>query len=258
MEKYEQLAAPIIAQIRAEESIAFLDDGNRVFLSRFIAIQMLRTKQQREVIQGLDESLRRLLTEKSEKMGIKWSREPLPIDEVKALSVRRLVHAEALAPHIFSKSWILFGAEKPGSFFSSDNPVVLQNSSSSSSFGPDLGVASPGVEIYLPLSGSVTLALHCPTNLEKIQKIAAMRNDPSRLGLLDRLSEDYELAARTIDAFNAGSIAQIPAPVVNNLNGLQIEFSTRFLFSPTGAFPRVKGILIRDPHLRRGIKLELK
>ena len=58
-----------------------------------------------------------------------------------------------------NKVWTLCESDK--SFFISDNPVVLHNSINKNEFVGTLGLDSYGIEIYLPLSASLTLCIFC-------------------------------------------------------------------------------------------------
>src|SRR5699024_1203978 len=59
---------------------------------------------------------------------------------------------------LLEKSWILFETTKENPFFISDNPVTLYNSINKD-VRSNLGIALEGIEIYIPLSSTITLGL---------------------------------------------------------------------------------------------------
>jgi hypothetical protein len=101
---------------------------------------------------------------------------------------------------IMNKVWML--SESNESFYISDNPVVLQNSTNRSEIIGTLGLESYGIEIYLPLSHSLTLCMFCEKLFE---------------------SSGYNL--KCIDNL------MCPPESIENLNFLQVASSQRFVFS---------------------------
>lgn len=70
--------------------------------------------------------------------------------------------------HFQNKDLLLFEASEGQEFILGDNPVAMQNSRD---FGPygSIGLAVPGIEIYLPISGRYTLGYWCPTHLANMR-----------------------------------------------------------------------------------------
>jgi Protein of unknown function (DUF4238) len=58
---------------------------------------------------------------------------------------------------------MLLRARAPESLYISDNPITLFNSKDFG-FRGNLGLACFGIEIYLPLSSHLTLAIFCPSH----------------------------------------------------------------------------------------------
>ncbi len=252
----ETAASDLTAKIRSQQSIGFLSDDDRVVLSDFLAVQMLRTRQQREIIRDVDESLRREMERRGFGPDDIPGFKPLTDQEVKLMSMRMLLKPEIFADHLITKSWILFSSRQPGAFFCSDNPVAMQNTEKSTLLGGNLGFAVPGIEIYFPLSPKLVLALYCPSHETKIREIQQMRNQiVEHFGIAPQLEYD-DLAERLSEGLDSGDVVEVPEPVVTNFNSLQVIFSTRFLFSRTKDFPGVSEMLSEHPELRKGLRIK--
>ena len=108
-----------------------------------------------------------------------------------------------------NKVWML--NESNSSFLISDNPVTLQNTTDKSEIRGTLGLDSYGIEIYLPLSPSLSLCLFC-----------------------EKLFEN--------SGYNKKYIPNLICEPENveNINSLQIAYSERFIFSHKNEFESVK------------------
>ena len=108
-----------------------------------------------------------------------------------------------------NKIWVLY--ESNNSFLISDNPVTLQNVINTNKHRGTLGIDSPGIEIYLPLSPSLTICMFCEKFFEQsgyfIKQIPNEISEPEK---------------------------------VDNLNFLQIANSNRFIFSHKNDFEFVE------------------
>jgi hypothetical protein len=107
---------------------------------------------------------------------------------------------------ILDKTWIL--AESNDEFYLSDNPVVFQNIAHRRKNRGNLGINSLGVEIYLPLSSSVVLGLFCNKTVPDTKP----------------------------------NIKCLPGNI-ENLNWLQVIYSTKFVFSKTNNFELINKMI---------------
>ncbi|MBI5114870.1 DUF4238 domain-containing protein [Candidatus Poribacteria bacterium] len=76
--------------------------------------------------------------------------------------------AKEFVPDFLGKERVLFETTRKHPFFISDNPIVLQNEMNQGPYS-GLGVAAPGIEIYLPISSTLCLGLFCPSVAEEFQ-----------------------------------------------------------------------------------------
>lgn len=107
-------------------------------------------------------------------------------DEVKYFVLRFLMQDLGnFADHVMSKHWVLMDTTPSMPFWIGDNPVAMHNHQD---FGPygNIGLALPGIEIYLPIHRKWTLCLWCPTLLDRMK--SQQREAQSRLGQLKAYS----------------------------------------------------------------------
>ena len=79
------------------------------------------------------------------------------------MSLQFLGNFKEIVPYILDKSWLLFKTPIIRPFYISDNPVVMQNKQYHNSPG-SLGIAVPGIEVYLPISKTLVLGLYSKTH----------------------------------------------------------------------------------------------
>ncbi len=208
LQKIEDSAAPVIAKIIDSKNIQNLDEEEREIISLFVILQILRTKGQQILIKGMLDSFSEEIKSKTGVNIEKMDSKKMWFSLLEELSLFYNI--------INNKVWHL--AECNESFYTSDNPVTLQNTTDKSDIRGTLGLDSFGIEIYFPLSPSLTLCFFC----EKVFK-----------------KSGYE--GRYIDN-------TISRPEnIENLNSLQVAFSERFIFSHKNDFDFAQKILKNTP-----------
>lgn len=186
---------------------------NKLDLALFVAIQYLRTKETRERITGVansaaDETVKHLL--KIEDHGIKLTEE----GEM-AMHLDILKDFPSFAATIAQMKFVLMKNVTKIPFWTSDNPVALQNEYDQAPFG-NLGITSKGIEMWTPIN----------------PKLALVTCDPTMFGIFPDVVE-----------VNDDQI------IIRN-NWLQIISSTRFLMSDTEDFHMAHEMLESDKELR--------
>ena len=201
LQQAEDISAPIIEKVINTKDIEGLTQEERRTLSFFITLQNLRTKGQ--LLQT--EILMNTLSEQLEdKVNIK-----IPKTDHKKIWFSMLEQSANFYEILLNKVWML--SESNNEFLISDNPVTLQNTTDRSEIRGTLGLDSYGIEIYLPISPSLTLCLFC----EKLF---------SNSGYSKKYIPNLKCKSENIE----------------NLNSLQIAYSERFIFSHINKFELVK------------------
>tara|TARA_R110002049_G_scaffold133887_1_gene293269 strand:+ start:65 stop:979 length:915 start_codon:yes stop_codon:yes gene_type:complete len=232
---FENAALEALNAVVENNSLAVLSDADRVNVAYFLAIQTLRTRAQREMLAQMDQGMRDTLPFK----GV--APEDLPDDfyrngeQLKADSVLHLPMAEEFVPHFLAKDWCLNAPPAGATFFVSDHPVVRRNIHPPPSFMGNNGIASEGIQIYLPLSADLILCMLCPTLITPFREQQKELTEPIPI----------------LTAIDTGRAFVIPAECVTYCNSLQVAYSERFVFSCNDDFSLAKGMLSTNPELRK-------
>ncbi|MBU1699833.1 MAG: DUF4238 domain-containing protein [Candidatus Eisenbacteria bacterium] len=258
-ENLESGASEVIDHITLENSLASLSDEERILFSKFLALQLVRTRQWRNMWEQAREDLLVAIR----KMGFK----PEQIEGYKEQSNEdpKLAHMRSIhksfeyTPYFLNKFWVLFTAPEKRPFWISDNPLTLQNMHDFGYFG-NLGLAVKGIEIYFPISKCHTLGLLCPSHLEMFKK--------TYKDYISLSNASPQMAAEAVD--KPLLLEQIRAAVedrraipynfenVINHNSLQVMFSTRFIFSSNNDFSLAEEMINAHPEYREGPKMEVR
>jgi len=254
----ETEASKILRTIVITKALARLSNENKWKLSEFVAVQLARVNRIRQSISEmnrlLEEKLRHLGADPTQVKGF----DHLSDEDIKAVSLDILVHYHNYVPHIFEKTWVLFETSKSNPFYTSDNPVTLQNMYD---FSPrsNLGLAVKGIEIYLPISSALTLGMFCPSykdNLHAIYQNNALlrsRGIPEIVPPKGTKAQIDEL----MKGIETGAVVSTVKENVVNLNSLQIAYSSRFIYASTDDFDLVRDMIKEDPRLKKGMHLKV-
>ncbi len=236
-------------KIIKRETIRGLTPEDCGWLSLFVAIQNLRTKNARCVLKQMDEDVsQRIRDMGGNPSTVKNYSELKGEEELKVSSMLNLSIARELVPHILNKKWILFRSDRE--FWISDNPVVLQNTTNISELRGTLGFAVEGIEIYLPICPSLVLGFYCRKTFEVLEryyiKNQEMLDDCGRFQL-----RNYVVKIRRripLDCISEN---------VTNLNSLQVAFSERFVYSSTDNFKLASEMIANNDKISKGPRMEL-
>lgn len=273
LEKLETRAAPAIAKILSERSVARLTTDDRFWLGYFVAVQRFRVPQHRFAREEFGAEVVRwairigLAPEEAQSMAISEL-------DAKADTFADLIEtAHRMVPLYTSKAWFLFEAPRDYPYWISDNPVVLANESQTTI--PQLGrvgLAVPGIEIYLPLSKHITLALWCSTLVDQIRRATdgvdaarKLRSVVSTQRVADftqfnHLDETGVLARaqRLRQAVESGGVQSQPENQARHLRELQSFYAYRYVYASENDFGIVEDVMARNPDTPRGPVLKAR
>lgn len=235
----EDAAAPILRVVIKEQSLAHLTEQHFVVIARFVAAQVMRTPHLIAQSDRMAEQIRQRLRERGDDPDLVPQLQPLTPEEKRRLSASFVQDSAAFVPLLLDKLWMLARTDAASGFYISDNPVTLHNSRR---FGPlgNLGLAVPGIEIYLPLSADLCLGMYCRTLFVDLPGA-----EDGRIGRLRRA------------AANGGRAVPLRPEHLIFSNSLQVGFASRFLFSRTDDFGLVREMLANYPNVRQGWGSEL-
>jgi hypothetical protein len=197
MSQLEGDANSAISKIIMTENYSDLSDKHKAAIYSFVALQYLRTQEARSRI---TEVVKNVINEIAKHMGVTDWEVKVTDDGKTSMHLDIMKYFAPIAAVIGHMGIIIFVNDTKVPFWTSDNPVVLSNELEQFPWG-NLGIASKGIEVHLPLTPRLEICFYDPTTY---------------YDLPEKASVDEE-----------GVIRQ---------NYLQTINSTRFLFSNTNEF----------------------
>ena len=202
-------------------SIEVLSAKNMNYISLFLAIQVMRSKEFRESITELYERLPMLLMKKFAKTQEEKDYAKSLELKIKNENHKKVYHAQVLtdpeyAVHLAetfrAKIWMIGYNRTNMPFYTSDNPVVKFGHNGYSGFN------SQGIEIFFPITTRLVLILKDP---------------------------DYFY----FEIDNHNHFVELDDVDVAFINSLQVQQSYRYVFDKSGDFKLAIGLMERNPKL---------
>lgn len=250
--------AGILKLVIKNENLSALKDEDRKILSHFFALQFVRTKQHRLMLQDITTKLADKIREwggdPNDMEGYKEATE----EDGKAQSIQSIYRSSDYAPHFYNKCWVLLKTNNSQPFYISDNPIALQNTTDHGPYG-SIGLAVKGIEIYFPITKTLSLGMYCPSIEEEIRKTYEQYKYLSRINpLLVAMSIEDPLGIESIMAgIETGRPISSKNEIVINHNSLQVKYSSRFVFSSKNDFSLAIEMIRSHPDLKEGPKMQI-
>jgi hypothetical protein len=255
--RLETSASRIVEKLLKDRNVKLLNENERVVLSLFLAVQFLRTKEHRLIVEYLGKQISQVLgnMDASDQGKNKLTGRSGSVSAEKFISLKSLAQAREFLPHFLNKAWVLLETTHRNPFFISDNPIGLHNDIDHRPYG-NIGLAVRGIQIYLPISSTLCLNLLCPTIAEEF--IKAHENfkyfDQIAPGLANSTMKNPTYAR----AFCHGIVNGVPIMVVEDnvtmINSLQVTFSSRFVYCESDSFELVERMIKDNQKYREGLK----
>jgi hypothetical protein len=239
----------VIDAVLAADRIDVISVEQKQALAAFLAVQLTRTKTFREEWKSFPRMLREHLQRNGDVVAPGSQAEELlreaPDNDTKEQTARIVFQApKTYSKYFLDKVWLLVATSMDHPFWTSDNPLTRQNLVERPHRG-NLGLMSPGIEIYLPLSPTRALAMMCPGLVELVHdgaKTLRTNSDASSVDPVVVMSDALR---------NGALIPYIPANV-QNFNSLQVFWSERYVFSSGNEFDLAESMLHDEPNLKHG------
>lgn len=229
-------SARLVAEIVSRRSLAWMTADDRIALADLFATQMLRTHFSRTGPKHLAGQLREI----TRQIGYDPDADPhmaMPSDAAVRLgAVKAFLDRNGHTVALLGLHPALYAADGEHRFIISDHPVSRINVFP---YG-DVGLTSPGVVVMLPVSPGLTLALHCPTIVQRYELAASVDLEPERNARM----------MRHRDGLRSGEPIAIEGDMVRTLNGLQVSQSAGYLYADTDAFDFAREMLRAHDNLR--------
>ena len=245
MTRMETFVVGAIKSILHKQSLSHLSIEDRVAISLFAAVQMLRVRGNRHRIQSINGAIRRALTDRRIDPAV-FAPE-MSNDDAKRASINSIQDALEYAEHFYEKAWILHQAPHCSPLYTSDNPITLHNMQKDFGRG-NLGLTSPGIEIYLPLSKHFSICFFCLSSYQRI--LDAMHLAESMRKGDGTCPVDMSEVQLIVDAVTKGTPLALLPDNVTHQNSLQVKYSSRFVYSSSDDFALVQSMLASHPELK--------
>lgn len=271
----EGRTAAAFEKLLGAPNLTALSDKDRAWISIFVASQFVRGRHFRESMKQIDEDMKQLIRNMGHDPNDVEGWAPFEDEnDIKAFaSLFILRSSKEYSAVIASKAWVLMETDPAEPFWIGDNPVAMHNDED---FGPygNIGLAVPSIQIYLPLSPTLTLAMWCPTMVQKIldeieegQKIINTAK-MQRLMMpnvnrheIDTSIKQLEMKLRYSMLFKNGietgeAVRCVPDNVIF-MNSLQSAWAYRFVMSNKRDFKLAARQIREFPQLRKGRPLKV-
>jgi hypothetical protein len=267
----EDRAAPVIAKIVQQRSLAFLDQMNEAILHTFVVLQLLRSKRRRLDQATMNEEIRKRWPE----ADLNPLKENMADGEFEKFSTLNMAFSNLpeMTSNLVSKHSYLMIKSCPGELYISDNPMVMHNSKQYGPYG-NIGLAVPRIEIYYPLSHELVLAYMCPLTMKETEekhrasdsKVNSLFSrkflSPRGLSMADRSKiEGYRAEIQRAKNYYAMIKNERMVPINPEnllfLNSLQVSSSFRYLACRTHDFAFALKALSERPHWKEGVGIQV-
>lgn len=240
----ETPAALALSRLAETERVADLTPAQREVIARFIAVQELRTRDFHSHLRQTEAVAAAAMHRAG---ALPEDYRPPTDDDVRRVQCEVLERlAEEAIPALLRQVWCLLKTTPEAPFVLGDAPVARQNViRRNGDLEGGLGLGDRGVEVYLPISPTLTLQLHCP------EAVAWLRRQRFRWMVAAR---GRALPARDpIPAFDGLRPDPVTPENVGNVNWKQVQHAHRYIYSAQPGFAGVRAIIARDENLRAGL-----
>jgi hypothetical protein len=259
--KIENKVAPYIKKIIKEKNVSILQDKERIELSIFLSIQMVRVPSFSNRANDLSQQIKNI--------AIKQGAPESYFEENKIMSedkniesifrANQIMTAHEQAKYFIEKDWFLIETDIENPFFIGDNPVCLHNDEKYGVYG-NIGLAVKGIQIYFPLTPTLALAIYCPSHYNKFSDSAKYFEKICKkdLRILKFFGDKYTKTKKIIDVIKTGTVLKPEPENVIFFNSLQIQFAERFIYANSNNFELVEKIIAENDNLKKGIRFRLQ
>jgi len=216
--EYESVAGEIVRKILEHKSLKRMTRKEKIIISKFIALQILRVPAMRNSFAAFTD----VIDKKFNYFESTGMSKPTDVEEKITHCNFILQSVNTFFPFIYNKDWLLCESTNE-EYIIGDNPVVLNNTFNSAR--GNLGLASNGVEIYMPISPKYCLLLVCSSVRKSIS--AKLSNPPANVEIqphIERLNQFVSTLKRS------ETVKSLQDNVIF-ANSLQVVFAERFLYS---------------------------
>nr|WP_129954459.1 DUF4238 domain-containing protein [Rahnella sp. RFA10(1/100)] len=249
---YEGRGASVIQRLISTKNIQGLSEEEKFNLAQFVTVQHLRSRgeyeNQKHIAQGLYNALKsRGIT--SGEFEDYFSEERFE-QNTKGNFLGQIANCDFEVAVLIDKEWLLFETTADKPFYISDNPVTLYNENKFSDRS-NTGIALKGIQIYIPLSSTLMLAMVCPSLNDVLseERKFIYKCIVNNIGGKDlKIFERLDFLKCLLDK----RLVNIEEWRLTHLNNLQVWRAEQFIFSQKDDFEHIGKLLDECPELTCG------
>jgi hypothetical protein len=242
----ESDAAPAIKRIIKERSLENLTGDDKAKIAIFVMVQKGRSLNALKQVGHFTE----IIVEKVRAMG----GDPKDVEQLEGYDdkdqekdhfINMILEQGKLYPHLLNKAWMLFETTETQPFYISDNPVTMHNDYDMKPYG-SLGLEVKGIQVYLPLSSTLTLGFICPSIFEEIANTRLQLQMLGPQAIQNMTPEILEATTRSLKFlhdFENNNIRQLIEENVTFMNSLQVIYAEQYVFNKHDDFSLVEDML---------------
>lgn len=251
--RLESDVAPLLDRIRDSRSLATLNDLDRENLALFTIVQLQRTANFRARVAQASADLSARMRQIGIDPNSVVNHREMNGEEAKVVASQLILTAHELVPFLLEKTWLLLEAPPDEFFYLSDNPVALRNARDFGFYG-NIGLAVPGIEIYLPISSELTLGWVCASITEEFSAmLQKARRVLAELPIsLKETEATIKRCSTYLEAVETGAPIKLSPQNLMFHNALQVRHAERFVFSHADAFALVQRMISDNDRYRSG------
>jgi hypothetical protein len=250
----EYMVSGTVNEIIRTESLGKLKDTERALMALFVAVQFSRSPRLRTQIGDLNIKLKGKMEKMYPHAKDSIQKQFSNVDH-KLMSLHMISDSQEIAGHIMNKNWILL-KDQNDSFYIGDSPVTLHNDERDGAYG-NIGFAIKGIQIYLPISPSLTMAFMCPSVSEVFTRNSDISFDDAR----KFLGSEGVAGVRKAKEWKNSILGRgyVSSSVDNGifLNHLQVKFANRFIFGGSDNFGLVRKMISDNPAFKSSATVSL-
>ena len=238
----------------------------RVNLAFLMAFQLVRTKGQRDIFNEMNAAVR----DKFNRMGVVADEqfEDASEDELKVRHADFMRNSLKDLTGIIAEKTLLLAEPAPGRYFYlGDNPLILNKSRSLDNKSDQfwgIGLATLGVEVYLPLAKDLMLCAWCPSIIEQVEAshdeaknefdrliVQGLTSGRINVSQVKQIREVWEAQEQNpvhlLTAIKDGTPVDSKPTNMDLYNNLQMHFATRFVICPHEDYGTARAFIKQNP-----------
>jgi hypothetical protein len=271
LSKLETLIGPIFEKIITEKTLSCLSEEDKLWLSAFVMAQHLRTKNFRNRQQEMGQAILDKFQSVPGATEVIMEEFVHTDEDAKRISLEFISEElVSMSEYIVNKDWHLMETTEGNPFWIGDNPVTMHNNNDFRPYA-NIGFQVRGIQIYLPLSPTLTIAFWCPSiRLEMEEFLKRFEPIKSKLSAMNVMAKPIKIDVNTkdleekaqrsqslLEAMRSGEPQMINEDNVLFHNSMQYRHAERYIISNSPDMSFAEQMSREKPEWQEGPRLQI-